>query len=59
MQSVKETQRGRLKIFFSYAEQAGTTSAMLKTARAAQAQAVDVLVGWIDPRTSDEARALL
>ena len=56
---MKETQRGRLKIFFSYAEQAGTTSAMLKTARAAQAQAVDVLVGWIDPRTSDEARALL
>lgn len=56
---MKQTEKGRLKIFFSYAESIGKTQAMLKAARTAKARGVDVLVGYIAPHTSEETLFLL
>ena len=52
VEGVPQPAKGRLKIFFSYAESIGKTQAMLKAACAARAQGVDVLVGYIAPHTS-------
>lgn len=47
-----QTQRGHLKIFFSYAENSGKTLAMLKAAQEAKAQGASVLIGYIAPNLS-------
>ncbi|MGM9627033.1 MAG: DUF4118 domain-containing protein [Faecousia sp.] len=51
--------KGKLKIFFSYAESIGKTQAMLKAAQSVKSQGVDVLVGYIAPHSSKETLALL
>ena len=56
---MKETRRGQLKIFFSYAARTGKTCAMLQAARNARAQGTDVVAGWIDARAVAEMPALL
>lgn len=44
-------EKGRLKIFFSYAEGSGKTQAMMKAARTEKLQGADVVVGCIAPHT--------
>lgn len=56
---MEQRARGRLKIFFSYAESIGKTQAMLKAALGAKAQGADVLVGTITVHSPGEAQALL
>lgn len=51
--------KGKLKIFFSYAESIGKTQAMLKAAQSVKSQGIDVLVGYIAPHSSKETLALL
>ena len=41
-------ERGRLKIFFGYAEGTGKTYTMLKAACAAKRRGVDVAVGYVE-----------
>lgn len=55
---MKRPGEGQLKIFFSYAESIGKTQAMLKAARAAQAQGIRVLIGFLAPHTSGQTLAL-
>ena len=50
-------QRGRLKIFFSYADGAGKTRAMLRAAHAAQKGGLDVVAG-VPGREAAAARGL-
>lgn len=47
--------KGHLKIFFSYAENAGKTEAMLKAAQTLKSQGMDVMVGFLAPHTDREA----
>lgn len=56
---MNQTQKGHLKIFFSYAGSIGKTQAMLKAAQTARLQGADVLVGCIAPHTSLNTRLLL
>jgi K+-sensing histidine kinase KdpD len=42
---MQKTERGRLKIFFSYAEGSGKTQAMLREAQALKKRGEDVVVG--------------
>lgn len=51
--------RGRLKIFFGYAAGVGKTYSMLKSARAAKRNGVDVVVGYVEPHARPETMALL
>ena len=51
--------RGKLKIFFGAAAGVGKTYAMLEAARAQQAAAVDVVVGWVETHGRAETEALL
>lgn len=51
--------RGKLKIFFSYANGAGKTRAMLWAARRAQAEGLSVVVGCIRPGLAPDTAALL
>lgn len=51
--------KGRLKIFFSYAESIGKTQAMLKAAQSARVRGRDVLIGYIAPHTSLKDSSLL
>ena len=51
--------KGHLKIFFSYAEGMGKTQAMLKAAKAAKSEGMDVLVGYIAPHTYCQVRSSL
>ncbi len=55
----KQTRQGRLKIFFGYAAGVGKTYAMLKAARAAKRQGVDVVAGYIERHTRPDTLALL
>ncbi len=52
-------QRGQLKIFFSYAAGAGKTWAMLKEAREAWNQGIDVAAGFVEPYGRAKTAALL
>ena len=42
---MEQIKKGRLKIFFSYAESIGKTHSMLKAALTAKEQGIDVVVG--------------
>ena len=50
---MQQTERGRLKIFFSYAEGIGKTQAMLREAQALKKRGEDVVVGCISTGISD------
>ncbi len=58
-QEEKNSQYGKLKIFFGYAAGVGKTYAMLDTAHAAKSNGIDVVVGYIEPHTRPETMALL
>lgn len=51
--------RGKLKLFFSYAEGSGKTQAMLQAAQMAKAQGIRLLVGYIAPHNGEETLAML
>lgn len=55
----EETSRGKLKIFFGYAAGVGKTYAMLEAAHSLQDNGIDVVVGYIEPHTRPDTRALL
>ena len=50
-------EKGKLKIFFSYAGSIGKTRAMLEAAQAAKAQGVDVVVGYLSRHAAAELPA--
>lgn len=50
---------GKLKIFFGYAAGVGKTYAMLKAAHQAQAEGVDVVVGYVERHIRPDTLALL
>lgn len=52
-------ERGRLKVFFGYAAGVGKTYAMLEEAHRAQAEGLDVVVGYVEPHTRADTLALL
>ncbi len=56
---MKLDSRGRLKLFFSYAEGSGKTRAMLQSAHAAKAQGIHLLVGYIAPHNTKETLAVM
>lgn len=51
---IKRVEKGKLKIFFSYAESIGKTQAMLKAAVTAKEQGIDVVVGFIAAQMSEQ-----
>src|SRR5574337_852140 len=51
--------RGRLKVFLGAAAGVGKTYAMLEAAHEARAEAVDVVVGWVETHGRPETEALL
>lgn len=53
------TPGGKLKIFFGYAAGVGKTYAMLKAAHQAQAEGVDVVVGYVERHIRPDTLALL
>ncbi len=55
---MKQTGKGHLKIFFSYAESTGKTQAMLQAAQAAKSQGTKVLAGSVDLHGSKDLAAL-
>ena len=57
--SRREKGRGSLSIFFGYAAGVGKTYAMLKAARAAQAEGKNILVGYVEPHARPDTLALL
>ncbi|TAN46835.1 MAG: sensor histidine kinase KdpD [Methylococcaceae bacterium] len=54
-----KARRGRLKIFFGAAAGVGKTYAMLLAARERRAEAVDVVVGWVETHGRKDTAALL
>lgn len=56
---VRTASSGKLKIFFGYASGVGKTYAMLDAALRAKEAGVDVVCGYLDPRTPPETLALL
>lgn len=54
MSVIKRVEKGKLKIFFSYAESIGKTQAMLKAAVTAKEQGIDVVVGFIAAQMSEQ-----
>ncbi|HBB29461.1 MAG TPA: histidine kinase, partial [Clostridiales bacterium] len=58
-QEEKNSQFGKLKIFFGYAAGVGKTYAMLDAAHTAKSNGFDVIVGYIEPHTRPETMALL
>jgi two-component system sensor histidine kinase KdpD len=58
-QQEARSRRGRLKIFFGAAAGVGKTYAMLETAKARQAEGVDVVVGYVEPHNRPETEALM
>lgn len=56
---MEKERKGQLKIFFSYAESIGKTAAMLKAAQGQQAQGLNVAVGCIGARASEDVVLLL
>ena len=57
--NMNQSERGRLKIFFGYAESIGKTQSMLKAAIAAKEQGIDVVVGYIAAHASEKSAELL
>ena len=55
----KRQERGKLKIFCSYAEGTGKTRAMLEAALSAGRRGTDVVAGIVDPCGSEDNEALL
>lgn len=51
--------RGKLKIFLGYAAGVGKTYAMLESARARQAEHVDVVIGYVETHQRAETEALI
>lgn len=51
--------KGQLKIFFGYAAGVGKTYAMLEAAQRANAQGIDVVVGYVEKHTRPDTLALL
>lgn len=51
--------RGNLKIYFGYSPGVGKTYKMLKDAHEKSRNGFDVLVGYIDPQSSDETKELI
>lgn len=49
-----QIKKGRLKIFFSYAESIGKTHSMLKAALTAKEQGIDVVVGYVALHTLEK-----
>lgn len=47
-------EKGRLKIFFGYSAGVGKTYAMLKAAKEAKAEGVDVVIGYLEPHDRPE-----
>lgn len=58
-QEEKNSQYGKLKIFFGYAAGVGKTYAMLDAAHVAKNNGIDVIVGYIEPHTRPETMSLL
>lgn len=58
-QGVGNKNRGRLKIFFGYAPGAGKTHAMLKAAREAKQQGIDVVIGTVRMGAGSQIQGLL
>lgn len=56
---MNQPEKGKLKIFFGYAESIGKTQAMLKAARTAKEQGVDVVVGCIAAHTLSQSTGLM
>ncbi|HWS30287.1 MAG TPA: sensor histidine kinase KdpD [Clostridia bacterium] len=54
-----EKKRGKLRIYFGYAEGVGKTCAMLNDAREAKKNGIDVVAGYIEPHARPETAALL
>ena len=54
---MEHREKGKLKIFFSYAGSIGKTRAMLEAAQAAKAQGVDVVVGYLARHAAAELPA--
>ncbi len=54
-----EQPRGKLRIYFGYAAGVGKTFAMLSSAREAQKNGMDVVVGYVEPHGRPETAALL
>lgn len=54
-----EKKRGKLKIFFGYADGAGKTYAMLQAAHQAKERGIDVAAGYIEPHGYPQTAALL
>lgn len=50
--------RGRLKIFFGYAAGVGKTYAMLDAAHSEQKSGIDVVLGYIEPHSRPDTKAL-
>jgi two-component system sensor histidine kinase KdpD len=59
LQSAAREHRGRLKIFLGAAPGVGKTYEMLQTARARQAEGIDVAVGIVETHGRKETEALL
>ncbi|OMF91518.1 sensor histidine kinase KdpD [Paenibacillus sp. FSL R7-0273] len=57
--SVQSKKRGKLKIFFGYAEGVGKTSAMLNAAHDEQRDGADVVAGFIETHGRPETAVLL
>jgi len=51
--------RGKLKIYFGYSAGVGTTYRMLKDAHEIMRKGVDIVVGYIEPNTSEETIELI
>ena len=49
MSQVKQTRRGRLKIFLSYAAGAGKTYRMLEEAQDLKRRGIDIVIGYFEP----------
>jgi two-component system sensor histidine kinase KdpD len=54
-----DARRGSLKIFFGYAAGVGKTHSMLETARRAQTEGREIVVGYVEPHGRSETEALL
>ncbi|MFB6468142.1 DUF4118 domain-containing protein [Cytobacillus sp. Hz8] len=55
----RNNERGKLKIFFGYAEGVGKTYAMLEEAHELLKEGVDVVVGYVEPHTYPDTNHLL
>ena len=59
LKNQEDNKKGRLKLFFGYAAGVGKTYAMLKAARQAKRDGVDVVVGYVERHVRPDTLALL